>query len=385
MAALPLSWAVRQELQDKSYREIALYFQQLVGLGGVQRIALVSREGSVRVASDKKLEGRTATEAFPGAPLEDDRPAVRPVGAKGLEAVVPIMGLNTRLGTLIIDYDPAKADPRPTPAPPPGIESLNTTAARESTSVHHARSPCGMHDEEAFRAHPTAANAEHHARIISARTHLINRQNEHGVANTIGERERMAPSLRTGGPTTTCLRDEASAKPVSHRKRRRRVMMALALIGLVAICVAVRGRSERARMILLRHLRTRFGEELDRPSRDALRCAVSAGLEIRHASRSRLVGRPSASVDSPIASRRAGDSATACNRDASCIPTAGRFLTIVGRRVRFFNVMARWIDSTGARMSTSGQRSVKERARSFNRFCTGPERAENRHRPIQSA
>ena len=120
MAALPLSWAVRQELQDKSYREIALYFQQLVGLGGVQRIALVSREGSVRVASDKKLEGRTATEAFPGAPLEDDRPAVRPIGAKGLEAVVPIMGLNTRLGTLIIDYDPAKADPRPTPARPPG-------------------------------------------------------------------------------------------------------------------------------------------------------------------------------------------------------------------------------------------------------------------------
>ena len=47
MAALPLSWAVRQELQDKSYRDIALYFQQLVGLGGVQRIAspVSSREG----------------------------------------------------------------------------------------------------------------------------------------------------------------------------------------------------------------------------------------------------------------------------------------------------------------------------------------------------
>ena len=115
MAALPLSWAVRQELQDKSYREIALYFQQLVRLGGVQRIALVSHDGSIRVASDKKLEGRTASEAFPGAPLEDNTPAVRTIGAKGLEAIVPIMGLNTRLGTLIVDYDPAKADPRPAP------------------------------------------------------------------------------------------------------------------------------------------------------------------------------------------------------------------------------------------------------------------------------
>ena len=87
MAALPLSWAVRQELQDKSYRESALYFQQLVGLGGVQRIALVSREGSIRVASDKKLEGRTATEAFRAPRSTRTARAVRPIGAKGLEAV----------------------------------------------------------------------------------------------------------------------------------------------------------------------------------------------------------------------------------------------------------------------------------------------------------
>ena len=83
MAALPLSWAVRQELQDKSYREIALYFQQLVGLGGVQRIALVSREGSVRVASDKKLEGRTADGRVSGRPARGRPPGGPPGWSEG--------------------------------------------------------------------------------------------------------------------------------------------------------------------------------------------------------------------------------------------------------------------------------------------------------------
>jgi hypothetical protein len=103
--ALPLSWAVRVALQDKDYREIALYFQQLVGFSRVRRAALVLTDGTVKVASDKKLEGKPAAEAFPGASLVDDGPIVRPQGDHLLEAIVPIMGLNTRLGTLIVHYE----------------------------------------------------------------------------------------------------------------------------------------------------------------------------------------------------------------------------------------------------------------------------------------
>lgn len=114
LSALPLSWAVRHELQEKNYREIGIYFQQLVGLSGVRRIALVSRDGEIKVATDKKLEGHPASETFSGATLEADSPAVQPLGTSGLEAIVPIMGLNARLGTLVIDYEPTPADQRPT-------------------------------------------------------------------------------------------------------------------------------------------------------------------------------------------------------------------------------------------------------------------------------
>ena len=59
----------------------------------------------VKVASDKKLEGKPATEAFAGASLVDDGPIVRPQGDHQLEAIVPIMGLNSRLGTVIVHYE----------------------------------------------------------------------------------------------------------------------------------------------------------------------------------------------------------------------------------------------------------------------------------------
>ena len=108
--ALPLSWAVRHALQDKNYREIGLYFQQLVGLSHVRRAALVLADDIVKVASDKKLEGKPAAEAFAGASLVGDGPTVRPHTDKMLEAVVPIMDLNARLGTLIVHYALADDD-----------------------------------------------------------------------------------------------------------------------------------------------------------------------------------------------------------------------------------------------------------------------------------
>lgn len=113
LAALPLSWAVRQALQEKDYREIALYFQQLVDLPNVRRVALVLRDGLIKIASDKKLEGRPAAESFPGAALADDAPSVRAQSDQLIEAVVPIMALNTRAGTLIIDYEPTRIDQQP--------------------------------------------------------------------------------------------------------------------------------------------------------------------------------------------------------------------------------------------------------------------------------
>ena len=105
LSALPLSWATRTALQDKDYRQIGVYLQELVAVGSVRRAAVILADGNIKVSSDKKLEGRSAAETFPSARLTEDTPTVNIGSDKSIEAVVPIMGLNTRLGTLIIDYE----------------------------------------------------------------------------------------------------------------------------------------------------------------------------------------------------------------------------------------------------------------------------------------
>ena len=105
LSALPLSWAIRSSLQEKDFHQIGVYLHEFVALGGVERAAVVLRDGIAKVATDKKLEGRPAAEAFSAARISDDAPTVRGEIGEPLEAVIPIMGLNARLGTLIIDYE----------------------------------------------------------------------------------------------------------------------------------------------------------------------------------------------------------------------------------------------------------------------------------------
>ena len=104
VSALPLSWAIRPALQERDYRQIGVYIQELVGIAGVKRVAVVLRDGNIKVSSDKELEGTPAAKTFPNANLAEDSPTIHAEGDKPIEAVVPIMGLNARLGTVIVDY-----------------------------------------------------------------------------------------------------------------------------------------------------------------------------------------------------------------------------------------------------------------------------------------
>jgi hypothetical protein len=104
VAALPLAWAVRAELLQKDYREVGVYFRQLVQQSTVDRAVLILPDGLVKVASDQKLEGRPAAEALPGVAIDKDEPRVEQRGRQFL-AVVPVMGLTSRLGVIVLGYD----------------------------------------------------------------------------------------------------------------------------------------------------------------------------------------------------------------------------------------------------------------------------------------
>jgi len=109
LSALPLAWAIRSALLKDDFATADAYVQRMVQERHVMGVALVTADGKVRLAGSRKLEGHPAAEAFPGVVLNEAEPVVV-TSDNALRAVVPIMGIDRRLGTLIFSYAAPSAD-----------------------------------------------------------------------------------------------------------------------------------------------------------------------------------------------------------------------------------------------------------------------------------
>jgi hypothetical protein len=117
LAAIPLAWAVRAEAIQENYEQIHDYFARFVKERFVTGIALVGADGTVRAATDKKLEGQPATGVFDPSLLHVQDVVVSDSGEGDIRVAIPILGYQARLGTLILSYSrDAIAERVPTPA-----------------------------------------------------------------------------------------------------------------------------------------------------------------------------------------------------------------------------------------------------------------------------
>jgi len=103
LSALPLGWAIRDALLKDDLTSADTYLQRIVHERNVTGAALIGADGKVRLASNRKLETHSAAEAFPGIAINQESPMVVPT-TKALNVVVPIMGYDRKLGTLIFSY-----------------------------------------------------------------------------------------------------------------------------------------------------------------------------------------------------------------------------------------------------------------------------------------
>lgn len=108
LAATPLVWAVRSEMIRGNYDQINQYMISFVRQPNVKEVVLVKPDGMVVLATNKSLEGTPAADSFPEAALQVEATVVTPLEKRGLMAASPIMGLNKKLGVLIIVYMPAQ-------------------------------------------------------------------------------------------------------------------------------------------------------------------------------------------------------------------------------------------------------------------------------------
>ena len=101
MLAVPLGWAVRNEAVEKNFDKIEEYAVRLVKEPPIQRVVLALPDGNIRITTDKKLQGEPVSR-FYGDLANGDRITLRKNDAGDYHLLVPIIGYNNRVGSLIV-------------------------------------------------------------------------------------------------------------------------------------------------------------------------------------------------------------------------------------------------------------------------------------------
>lgn len=103
LSALPLGWAFRSALLTNDIATVDTYVGRIVQEPNVTSVALADAGGTITHSSNDKLRGRPVHEAFPQVSIDGHSPQAVAT-AKDVRIVVPVMGYDRRLGTLIFSY-----------------------------------------------------------------------------------------------------------------------------------------------------------------------------------------------------------------------------------------------------------------------------------------
>jgi uncharacterized membrane protein affecting hemolysin expression len=110
LLAKPYVWAIRTEMMKGNIEAVNLYANDMVKEKNFQSITVVDEKGMVISSTNKKLEGKAYASVGNAAYLSNDSTLVNKVDDSTLEISSPVMGFNKRIGTLIFNYMPPKAE-----------------------------------------------------------------------------------------------------------------------------------------------------------------------------------------------------------------------------------------------------------------------------------
>jgi hypothetical protein len=104
MFCVPLAWAIRREMMAENLDQVDQYVTDLVKQKGFERVVVAKADGVVAVASDRKNLGAAFSSLYPARFLSNERISVEETAPGKWLAVIPVMGLASRLGTVAIEY-----------------------------------------------------------------------------------------------------------------------------------------------------------------------------------------------------------------------------------------------------------------------------------------
>ncbi len=103
-----LAWAVRGELIRNNLDQIDQYLNEVVKMKNTERVDLIDNDGQLLVSTDKRHEDAEGEQLYSKELLKNTKISVHSnVDDKKL-LVIPILGLNDRIATVVVSYNQAK-------------------------------------------------------------------------------------------------------------------------------------------------------------------------------------------------------------------------------------------------------------------------------------
>jgi type II secretory pathway pseudopilin PulG len=101
---VPLAWAIRREMMANNLDQVDQYVADLVRMEGIQQVTLAQADGAIVVASDRKNIGTTLDGLYAERYMRAEQIEADETAPGQWLLVLPVMGLNARLGTVVIEY-----------------------------------------------------------------------------------------------------------------------------------------------------------------------------------------------------------------------------------------------------------------------------------------
>jgi hypothetical protein len=107
LSAVPLAWAIRAALIVGNLQRVEAYINEFSRERLVKSVLLADARGEVLLASDKSLEKQRFEAVYPAQYLTFESPTMERDGQGLARMIIPIMGMSTRAGTLVVTYNDA--------------------------------------------------------------------------------------------------------------------------------------------------------------------------------------------------------------------------------------------------------------------------------------
>jgi hypothetical protein len=102
--SMPLAWAIRREMMADNLDQVDQYVTELVKQKGIELVAVAKADGVIAVASDRKQLGTALGTLYDKRYLSAEQVSVEETAPGQWLMVVPVMGMNARLGTVVVEY-----------------------------------------------------------------------------------------------------------------------------------------------------------------------------------------------------------------------------------------------------------------------------------------